>query len=482
MRFVTTYGLALSLLLTGCDSAPAVLTEPPEAGSVIEGVPRLTAAAHLALPALVRIDVLQRSRVRSLTEEERLQIPFPFLMADSIRTRPEARSGSGFIYDGAGLVMTNRHVIAGADRVIVRLQDGREYEAVALGTDAGSDVAVLRITAPDSTRFPTIPLGDSDSVEVGDWVLALGSPLELDFSVTAGIVSAKGRTIGILAGESAAPQEVFLQTDAAINSGNSGGPLVDEDGRVVGINSAIQSPTGVFAGYGFAVPINLARKVARDIVEGGVVRRAKLGALVSDVRAADAIAFGLPSVQGAVVRSVERSGPAESAGVQPGDVLLAVGPRTIEHASDFTLAIAEYLPGDEVTVAVFRDGARHEMTVQLGTLGTEADDSFTSAPRPPTQQEMIGFVVETLEPRWARTLGVAAGTPGVLIVGVDPYSPAAAAGITPGILLLEMNGERIATVGDYERAARDLGNGDLVSLIVRIAPETDVILNYLIRV
>jgi serine protease Do len=177
-----------------------------------------------------------------------------------VRTQSQARSGSGFIYGREGLVLTNRHVVADADRVVVRLHDGREYEAAILGTDAATDVAVLRITAPAGAEFPTLRLGDSNLVEVGDWVLALGSPLQLDFSVTAGIVSAKGRSIRILADESEAPQEAFLQTDAAINAGNSGGPLVDAVGRVVGMNSAIESPTGVFAGYGFAVPINIARR------------------------------------------------------------------------------------------------------------------------------------------------------------------------------------------------------------------------------
>src|SRR5690606_3071574 len=235
---------------------------------------------------------------------------------------PRSGSGSGFIISPDGYVMTNNHVVENASRVTVTLTDRRQFDATVVGRDPNTDVAVLKI---DGDNLPTVQLGNSDELQVGDWVLALGYPLSLGETVTAGIVSAKGKNIGIMGRneEAAAPLEHFIQTDAAINPGNSGGPLVNLRGEAIGINSAIASPTGTYSGYGFAVPIRLAKRVADDLIRYGTVHRPRLAVQIKDVEPADIDVFGLPGADGSVV-TVVQDGPARLAGVQAGDVIVAV--------------------------------------------------------------------------------------------------------------------------------------------------------------
>src|SRR5690606_25721911 len=235
-------------------------------------------AAATALPAVVQVEV--QSRV-SAASSRRLPFMIPGMPQDEMPV--QRGTGSGFIIDEQGHVMTNNHVVEGADRIVVRLTDGREYDASIVGTDPNTDVAVIRLEGAEGESFPVSQFGNSDALKVGDWVLALGNPLGLDFTVTAGIVSAKNRSINILQNEMNTQLEAFIQTDAAINRGNSGGPMVDLLGRVVGINTAIESGTGFFAGAGFAIPINLARKVGGDLIEYGVVHRPRLGIQITAV-------------------------------------------------------------------------------------------------------------------------------------------------------------------------------------------------------
>jgi serine protease Do len=261
----------------------------------------------------------------------------------------ETASGSGFIVTADGYILTNNHVVDGADRITVALTDRREFKAKVIGRDPQTDVAVLKI---DGKNLPTLPLGDDAQARVGDWVLAVGNPLELNFTVTAGIVSAKGRENELrdLNSDKYAIQD-FIQTDAAINPGNSGGPLVNTRGEAIGINSAIASPTGSYAGYGFAIPITLAKTVMDDLIAHGHVRRAILGALIGDVTQEDAAAANLKEIAGVKVEdfSPENDSPAKRAGMQPGDILVSADGKPLDRVSTLQRLIRTHQPGDEMT-------------------------------------------------------------------------------------------------------------------------------------
>ncbi|HEY0809925.1 MAG TPA: trypsin-like peptidase domain-containing protein, partial [Longimicrobiales bacterium] len=336
---LTAFGIVSSaLLLSGCSDQAAQahnnnagtraqiresMGNAPTAIDTTTAV-RLSAAfrgaSEQALPSVVHIRVTTQATARRTTQRT---LPFPFFddNEDPQQPRRGMGTGSGFVFDGRGYILTNNHVVENAERVLVTFVDGREYTAQVIGSDPQTDVGVIKIEPRNGERFAPVSLGSSDDTHVGDWVIALGNPLNLQFTVTAGIVSAKGRALGILergGANAGTGLESFIQTDAAINPGNSGGPLIDLRGRVVGINSAIESPTGFFAGAGFAIPIDLARKVAGDIIEFGHVRRPRLGVEVGPVSAADAEAFRLPAVAGAVMRAVTPGQPAARAGIEMG--------------------------------------------------------------------------------------------------------------------------------------------------------------------
>jgi serine protease Do len=458
-------------------SAPAM--EVTSNGSARALSADFRAAASVVMPAVVRVDVTQQAPAVA-TNRRMPANPFglPFDMPQQPESGlPRAGTGSGFIYDASGLVLTNRHVVDGADRVVVRLSDGREFNATTVGADANTDVAVLRLDVPDGGDLPVLALADADDIGVGEWVLAVGSPMGLDFSVTAGIVSAKGRSIGILARDGGAPLEAFIQTDAAINPGNSGGPLVDLDGRVVGINTAIQSSTGVFAGYGFAVPIGVARKVAQDLVQFGEVRRPRLGVQVTDANAADAKVFSLPSVSGAMIRSVQEGTVAAKAGLRMGDVVVALDGRPIVDASGLTTALASRKPGDEVELGVIRYGERMTLAVRLEQFSTDNERARTrAAARAP---DLLGFDAAAIDGRLARELGERAGD-GLVITSVEPAGSAARAGLRPGTVIRSINGTDVRTRADLDRVRSTIDAGDAVSLVVSTA-DGEVMINYLAR-
>jgi serine protease Do len=481
--------LSVTALVAACGGQPGVAAQMASqpAAELAPGVlpntpPDFRTAAAQALPAVVRVDVVQ-ARAAQQRQMPEFELPMPFgrefRMPQMPDAQPRAGTGSGVIFDARGLVMTNRHVVDGADRVRVRLSDGREFAAQVVGTDPATDIAVVRMDAPEGTTFAAATLGDVDDIEVGDWVLALGSPMGLDFSVTAGIVSAKGRSIGILNGESDAPLESFIQTDAAINPGNSGGPLVDMNGRVVGINTAIQSPTGTFAGYGFAVPIDVAKKVASDLVEHGVVRRPRLGVQIADATSADAQVFGLDAVRGAVVRSVQAGTPAQDAGLRMGDVIVGLDGREVATANALTARLAEHQPGDRVRLDVVRYGERKQFDVALESFEVAARDAAGRSADRAAPASAFGFDAQPLTPELARRMELSTAE-GVVITSVDPLGAAAAAGVRPGQIVRRINGTEIRNMVDVERAARGLEPGDVVSIIVRQG-ESDVIVNFATR-
>ena len=298
--------------------------------------------------------------------------PQLFQFPDPRQQQGGTATGSGFIVTGDGYVLTNNHVIDGADRVTVGLPDRREFKAKVIGRDPQTDVAVLKI---DGKNLPTVPLGDDNTARVGEWVLAIGNPLQLDFTVTAGIISAKERANELrdLNSNKYAIQD-FIQTDAAINPGNSGGPLVNTRGEVIGINSAIASPTGTYAGYGFAIPITLARTVMDDLIAHGHVRRAILGALIGDVTEEDAAAAKLSTIAGVKIQdfSPPDDSPAKRAGMEPGDIIVSADGKPVDRVSTLQRIIRSHQPGDEMTFEDVRYGTHRMLKVKLAEAPGDA--------------------------------------------------------------------------------------------------------------
>lgn len=421
------------------------------------------AAAARALPGVVTIQVTGEPRTAP-----RIPFPFPFggERQDPGQLPPQTGTGSGFVFTEQGHIVTNNHVIENATSVQVRFVDGRIYDnAEIVGRDPNTDMAVLKIEPRGDERFQPLSIGDSDRLQVGDWVLALGNPLGLGFTVTAGIVSAKGRDLGIIQGN--IRLESFIQTDAVINRGNSGGPLVDLLGRVVGVNTAIVSPTGAYAGNGFAIPGALAEKAASDIIEYGVVRRPRIGVSVTAVTEAQAELYGLDRIAGAVVSEVVPGDPAEQAGIRPEDVIIAVDDEEIMSSGDLTTRLARYQPGQRVTLRVVREGRTIQVPVRLAEFETAQPAERPVAARESAEQR-LGFSVAELTPQIATDLGVERGTEGVVVRSVSPYGPASGT-LEAGDVILELNRQRVRNVRELDQAARQVSRGDIVVLRVRSA-------------
>ncbi|MFL5496740.1 MAG: Do family serine endopeptidase [Gemmatimonadales bacterium] len=349
------------------------------------------------------------------------------------RQQPEIEqgSGSGFIVSADGYILTNNHVVEGAEQVTVRLLDRREFKAKVIGTDPNTDVAVVKI---DAKNLPPVALGNSDDARVGEWVLAIGNPLGegLTFTVTSGIVSAKGRALPGLPARSQGSIQDFIQTDAAINPGNSGGPLVSVRGEVIGINSAIASETGFYSGYGFAIPMNLVRTVMTQLIETGVVHRAALGVTIQDVSLNDAAYVGLPEIRGVVVKDIPTDdSPAKAAGIEPGDIIVSVEGKPVEYVGQLQQVIGFRKPGDVVKVEVARKGGvRKTFNVKLQALNdtpqvAEADADTDKASTPTgAAMNRLGISVEPVTPDVAQQLRLPAGTRGLIVTDVTPGGPA----------------------------------------------------------
>jgi serine protease Do len=377
------------------------------------------------------------------------------------RTFQRRGLGSGVIVDAAGFILTNNHVVRDADEITVRLADGREFTAEVVGTDPPTDIAVIRIKAED---LPVAPLGDSSKMEVGDWVLAVGSPFGLDQTVTSGIISATGR-----AGMGITDYESFLQTDAAINPGNSGGPLVNMAGQVIGINTAIASRTGGYMGVGFSVPVNIARKVMEIIREKGKVVRGWLGVAIQPLTKEMAESMGLPSEKGALIGQVFDDSPAKAAGLEAGDVVVEWDGEAVEGPAELQNAVAWTAPDTTVSAVVLRDGKKKTVKVTVTTRTEEvAAVGGRTAPAPgkPAEIKDLGIEVSGVTPEAAERYGYEPGQ-GVLIAKVEPGSVAARANLQEGMLILAVGGEKVKTVAELKDALKkqDLAKG--VPLLVR---------------
>ncbi len=370
--------------------------------------------------------------------------------------RPEERHsmGSGFIVSADGYVLTNNHVIEGADEIIVRLSDRRELTATLVGTDPRSDLAVLKIENGDD--LPVVTVGKSSELKTGEWVLAIGSPFGFDYTATAGIVSAIGRS---LPSENYVP---FIQTDVAINPGNSGGPLFNLDGEVVGINSQIYTRSGGFMGVSFAIPIDDAMNVFRQLRDHGTVSRGWLGVLIQEVNRDLAESFGLRRPRGALIAEVMSNSPAEAAGLKAGDIVLGYDGEEIRLSSDLPPKVGRTPVGETATLEVLRGGERIDLPVLIGQLPDEGGQPATPAPTPESNAAPLGMVVEPLPAKLRDTLGIEGG---VVVVNVG-RGAALNAGIRPRDVITELDRKPIRSVADFMAAVRALPEGKAVSVRV----------------
>jgi serine protease Do len=422
--------------------APVAATPAPVAGNPSAvGLPDFTRIVSHNGPAVVNVRVVGTTKVA-----QRQQMPFdeddPFyeffrrFQPQQPRGNGGGRelvygAGSGFIVSPDGVILTNAHVVRDADEVTVKLQDRREYRAKVLGSDPKTDVAVLKI---DAKNLPVVPVGNSRNLQVGEWVLAIGSPFGLESSVTAGVVSAKGRS---LPGD----QVPFIQTDVAVNPGNSGGPLFNTKGEVVGINSQIYSQTGGYQGLSFAIPIDVAVRIKDQIVATGKVQHAKLGVVVQDVNQSFADSFKLESPDGALVSNVERGGAADKAGLKAGDVIRKLNGQPIVASTDLTGIVSVARPGDKVTLDVWRDGRNVQLSATLGNANEKAAPGNRDNLASVDKGAKLGLALRPLDQMERRQSGIPAG-----LLIEDAGGAAQMAGVQPGDVLLSVNGKPVNSV------------------------------------
>jgi len=458
------------------------MARPPQAAvqQVTDASNAFVAIAEHVTPAVVSIQMERQARPVRVPRGQ--QIPpgmedfFKQFDPRQQQQQPMEGSGSGFLVSSDGYILTNNHVVADADKLTVTLLDKRVFKAKVVGRDPTTDIAVIKI---DGTGFPTIPFGNDEQARVGEWVLAVGNPLGLDFTVTAGIISAKGRS-GQLRNLYASQYAIvdYIQTDAAINPGNSGGPLVNSKGEVIGVNSAIASGTGYYSGYGFAIPISLAKTVMNDLIQYGRVRRAILGVSISDMRPEDAQAAGLKEIRGALVGggTPGQASPAEQAGIEPGDVIIAIDGTPVDRVAQLQRIIRLHKPGETVAVDVMRYGQKHEYKVKLAeapkdqqVASADDDNGDDSADARPASYDKLGISVEPMTTDRASRAEVSDSQRGLVVVSVDALGPSyqklfADADVI--VKVLNPMPHPVRTVADLDSSISKLKNGDVVSLLV----------------
>lgn len=420
-------------------------------------LPDFTEIVDSAAPAVVKI-LVEYEADNSQYQEQMEELPESLRRFFDFRGRPpvprdRAGMGSGFILTSDGYVVTNNHVVENARQVIVRLPDRQEFDAEVVGTDPRSDLAVLKI---DATRLPTLELASEDDIKVGQWVLAIGSPFGLDFSVTAGIVSALGRSLPTETGDNYVP---FIQTDVAINPGNSGGPLFNLDGEVIGVNSQIFTRSGGSIGLSFAIPVSVVQNVVSQIQENGIVERGWLGVSIQDVDRNLADSFGLDRPRGALIAQVGRDSPAERAGLQSGDVIITFDGEAIETSADLPHVVGLIAPGSRAEALVVRDGDEQMITVEVGALAADQVARVDSGVSADGRLQLLGMRIGEAEAGALADLGLSGG---VVIEAVEADSPAEEAGVRAGDILTRLGSSPISRVSDLTAAADDLAPGSSI--------------------
>jgi serine protease Do len=460
----------------------AAATALPPAGSLQNLSEAFASVAEHVKPSVVYIKSGQKTQ-RESRLPPRMQVPpgfeefFRNFPPMQLEPRFRESSGSGFVVSKDGYILTNNHVVDGSDQVTVRLLDRREFKAKVVGTDPNTDLAVLKI---DASNLVPAPLGSSSAARVGEWVLAVGNPLgdNLTFTVTSGIISAKGRTLALPRQSDRSIQD-FIQTDAAINPGNSGGPLVSVRGEVIGVNSAIASQTGFYSGYGFAIPIDLARSVMDQIIADGRVHRSAMGVMVQNATANDAEYVGLPDIRGVLVQDFSENSPARKSGMEPGDIIISVDGKPVEYVGQLQQQVAFRKAGDKVKVEVARKGGiRKTLEVRLeevtaprdlsnensGSPNDEADSDDQAA----TSINLLGLTVQPVDQEAARRFELLPDHRGLLVTGVTPGGPSHGEVADPDNggpdIILEVEGKSVKSAADLKQALKSYKANDIVTL------------------
>jgi serine protease Do len=460
---------------TGTSTTPVALT--PVNGLVPEGTGSIADVAERVTPAVVSIRATRAARPRASNRNVPPGMEEFLEQFERQQPREQTGDGSGFIVNPDGYIITNNHVVAGATVIDVVLSDRRRFRARIIGTDSTTDIAVIKI---DGARFPSIPLGDDEKLRIGDWVVAVGNPLGLDFTVTAGIVSSKNRGSEVsLPNSGGLAINDFIQTDAAINPGNSGGPLINLRGEVIGVNSAIASQTGFYSGYGFAIPITLAKAVMEDLIRDGKVRLPVIGITVTEVDPEDAGLAGLSRIAGVKVQSVTQNGPAIKAGIEPGDVIVSVGGKDVDRVSALQRTVRSNDVGQTIEVVGYRFGKKRTFKVTLqgaesvpalvANNGAASPSTPSTEPASPSRlpASKLGITVESLTPEAIATMNLS--EKGGLRV-TDVASDGAAYGklVAGRDIILEITypGERrpVKSVADLRAVVDALQPGDYVGL------------------
>ena len=457
MKFTASRILVAALFsVTG---AAAALTGAANLSASESRPPSFAAIAKRTMPVVVNIFTTSQRANRSGSSDPLDEFFGRFFGEGNPRENSSRSLGSGILISRDGEVLTSYHVVRSADIIKVRLSDQSEYEARLIGKDVKTDLALIKIRRSGGA-LPFARLGSSSQLDVGDWVMAIGNPFGLEHTVTAGIVSAKGRVIG------AGPYDSFIQTDASINPGNSGGPLINAVGEVVGVNSAIFSQSGGGnIGIGFAIPIDLAKKVGEQLRKNGRVVRGWLGIRAQDVTHEAAASLGLlrPSSDSiAQVTEVSEGSPAAEAGVKQGDLIVEYNGKPVPKSIDFPAIIADTPPGQKVTLKIFRDKKELTMAVRIGELAEESESALSAEAKDPE----LGIKVQRITPEAARRLGLSS-TKGVLILEVQPGSPADSIGLEPADVIREVNQRPVNNGSDFERALRQGRRGERILLLVQ---------------
>ena len=443
-------------------AAPVALLAPMASATVAAVLPSFSELVKAAQPAVVTVKV--ESTVGPAVTSNGMPFPDDPAFRDFMErffgrgfgapaTPPQEPRraqglGSGFIVDPSGLIVTNNHVIDGAEKITIVLQNGDEFKGTLVGHDEKTDLAVVRIDA--DRDLPTVPWGDSDTIEVGDWAIAIGNPFGLGGSVSAGIVSARGRNI------QSGPYDDFIQVDTPINRGNSGGPLFDQTGHVIGVNTAIFSPSGGNVGIGFAIPANQAKKIVAELVENGSVERGWLGVSIQPMTGEIAESLGLEDATGALVASVSEDGPAAHGGLKTGDVIMRFGATKIDNVRDLTRAVADTEPGTTSKMTVWRGGKEETLTVETGKMPGKQAAAAPNSLIPPKDLAGLGFTVQPADD-------------GLVVANVDPTSDAAEKGVRPGDVIISVNQEPVPSVEALEKVVGDARAKDRKSVLLLLA-------------